>query len=316
MGDQTIEVGKWNRTTLTFTPLNPADTRYGNAVRVRATRNNAGLFFGAVTGSLTTDIHRSAVAFVGPSCGGIWGLDGINVPGNVRTDSYDSRTGPYMPGTAEANGDVCSNQDIDIIGSITIDGDVFGNPVATRGDAYTVTGDVDRLSDPVDRPVIDFTAAAMSNDNHTIGPTDNGNDPFAGGWNLRLVGGDNLTVLPGTYYFDTITLRAGSTLTVTGPTTVYVVGGMDMTGSGIVNASQDPRDLTIYIGGANAIFGGAVEFYGSIIAPNTEVKFHGTSDVYGAIIAGSITMVGTIAFHVDESVDAVHMLKRAPIIVQ
>ncbi len=132
--DQVIEIGRWDRATETFSTLPEDDgVSKGNAIRVVAKRNQAPLFFASIIGHNTTDVWRESVAMVAPTCGGVWGLEEVFVPGNVVVDSYDSTEGAYSVGGADENGDVCSNGPLRVAGSIEIHGDVLGTPVEVSG---------------------------------------------------------------------------------------------------------------------------------------------------------------------------------------
>jgi len=72
--DQIVEIGIWDSVSQTFTALDQTEWGNGFAVRVRAARNEAPLFFARLIGHHTTDVWRDAVAVGSRSCGGIWGL--------------------------------------------------------------------------------------------------------------------------------------------------------------------------------------------------------------------------------------------------
>ena len=114
-------------------PINPGSA---NAVRVVAARNDVSYFIAGLMGIPTTDVKREAIAMVNVPCFGIWGKNSVDVPGNVRVDSYDSTVGAYAPGAYNENGDVCSNGDSTVGGSIEIYGDVMPG----LGSLLTISG--------------------------------------------------------------------------------------------------------------------------------------------------------------------------------
>lgn len=303
--DQTIELGSWDSVNHVFTAMDPADWEGGAfAVRVVARRTQTPLFFAAVFWKPHTSVEREAVATGSGACSGIWGVNGVEVTGNSFTDSYDSTDGPYDSLTAGENGDVCSGRGINVSGSSEVHGDVmtgFGYEATVGGSAAVITGVTTSSVNGLEPPVIDFTDVIASNDNGTIGLTDGGQSPFSAGLDLFLNANDNLTLAPGTYLLDSITMNAQSSLTVTGPTTIYVTGDVNSSGATIVNATQDPSLLTLNVGGAQVNLEGHAAFYGSIFAPNAAVSLGGTSDFYGALIGGTVEMAGDFQFHVDES---------------
>lgn len=316
--DQIVEIGSWDSVSQRFTPLDPMDWGSAFAVRVRAARNDAPLFFARLMGHHTTDVWREAVAVGSRSCEGIWGLNGVRVPGNVVTDSYISPDGPYDAITARDNGDVCSGRDIRVMGSYDINGDMmagFGYSVDERGGAGNITGLTTSTTSGVEAPPVDLEDAKYNNDNGTIGLTDDGNSPFSSGLNLGIGSHDNLTLAPGTYFFESMTFRAAASLTVTGPTTIYLTGNLDITGEGTINTPKDPADLTIISAGSAVVMTGSVEFYGSILAPFADVRLGGTSDYYGAIVGGTVTMFGDFQFHVDESLPLTKLFDPPPVML-
>lgn len=305
LGDQIIEFGTWDYETREFTP-GDATLSKSFAVRVVGVRKKTPLFFAAIMGKYSTDVTRQAVALGSGPCGGIWGLRGVRVIGNVVTDSYKSEEGPYVADTASENGDICSGRNVVLNGGVEVNGDVmcgFSYEVEVNGAAAEITGLTTANSQPVTYGPLDFGDIKYVNDNPTIPNTDAGNSPWraGGGWNLHLTANDNVDIAPGNYYFDSILMRSGATITLSGKTTMYVGGNVVAAGAGIVSATADPRDLNMVVAGTHFAFGGTYEFYGSVVAPNADVRLHGTGDYYGTIIGGTVTMLGDFQFHVDET---------------
>ena len=301
-----VTIGYWSGVNLEFSPATGQETVRPNAVRVVANRLNQGLLFAHMIGVSTTDIGREAVGALGSgACTGVWGLNGITGNGNIYTDSYNPDDGPYGTGDLYPNGDLCSNVDISLAGSVEIFGDVMsgeGYGVDIAGGSSEIWGVVGDQSLDMVPPTFDMDAAMLNNDNDSIGLTDGGGDPFNGEWDLGLHGMENLTLDGGTYYFTTASLTGQSTITVNGPTEIYVSGNASFAGGGIINATQDPSNLTIYSTGDELVLTGTAGFYGTVIAPETEVILVGTSDYYGIIIAGILNISGNASIHIDESV--------------
>jgi hypothetical protein len=302
--DQIVEIGIWNSRDHEFIALDPVDWDRAFAVRVRAARNQAPLFFAGVIGFTETDVWREAVAVGSKPCGGIWGLEGVRVPGNVITDSYNSTEGGFDETTAYDNGDICSGREIDVRGSVDINGDAMaglGYYVDVRG-APIITGISSATLDGVPSPPMDFGDVSVNNDNGTIPMTDLGADPFTSGNSIHINSDDNLTLAPGSYHLDSFTMASDAGLTLTGPTTFYVTGDMKVTGAALVNTTMDPNDFTILSSGEEVTINGTAEFFGQILAPNADVTIGGDADWYGAVIGQTVKMHGNFNFHVDESV--------------
>ena len=274
-------------------------------------------------GASVTHVRRGAIAVSGSgNCAGVWGLDGITTNGDIISDSYDSYAGHYGPGNMRPHGDICSCQDIVINGTGQILGDAIygeGYSFVPHGSSYEVRGVVDDHPCSVPEIDIDFADAADNNDNATIGPTFKGYDPFRGRpWDLRLLANDHLTLDGGTYYFNSVTIASLAYIEVTGPTTIYVDGPATFTGGGIVNLTQDPKDLVIYAAGPDVSLGGTADFYGGVIAPNATVDLGGTGDFYGTVLADYLEISGDAVIHVDEALvfDLFGIEAAVPVLVQ
>jgi hypothetical protein len=189
-------------------------------------------------------------------------------------------------------------------GSVDINGDAMaglGYLVDSRGQPI-ITGMTTATLEGIEAPDIDFTSVTTSNDNDLIGLTDRGVSPFTDGLNISLESYDNLTLSPGTYYLDSMSFNADAALTITGPTTLYLTGDFNSTGSGIINTTGNAGDLTIISAGTDLKINGDYSFYGQILAPNAEITIGGSAEAYGAVIAKTVNMFGDFTFHVDESV--------------
>jgi len=304
LDDQIIEIGIWNSVTHEFTPYDEADWEDAFAVRVRAARNKTPLFFASIAGITETDIWREAIAVGSGPCGGIWGIEGVRTTGSITTDSYIGTDGPYDSTNPMDNGDVCSGRGIRVNGSVDINGDAMaglGYLVDSRGQPI-ITGMTTATLEGIEAPDIDFTSVTTSNDNDLIGLTDRGVSPFTDGLDISLESYDNLTLSPGTYYLDSMSFNADAALTITGPTTLYLTGDFNSTGSGIINSTGNAGDLTIISAGTDLKINGDYSFYGQILAPNAEITIGGSAEAYGAVIAKTVNMFGDFTFHVDESV--------------
>ena len=313
LADQIIQLGTWDFQTRTFTAVDPA-IKKPFAVRVVSIRNNTPLFFAAILGKHFTNVSRQAVALGSGPCSGVWGLEGVKVIGNVVTDSYDSTTETYSAETANENGDVCSGRNINVNGGVEIHGDAMaglGYDVIVNGSSGEITGITSSNNTGVTTPTVDFGTVKYVNDNLTIPLTDSGKSPWKGafGWDLFLTANDNLKVAPGNYYLETLTMRSGASITLSGKTTFYVAGDVDAAGAGIISLTQDPQDLTIISTGAKFDIGGTYDFYGSVLAPYADIALYGDAQFYGAVIGQTVEMRGNFQFHVDESLPLLDFLR-------
>jgi hypothetical protein len=314
--DQVVEIGIWDSVTQKFMALDPADWGDAFAVRVRARWPEAPLFFAAIAKRYSTDVYRDAVAVGSGPCEGIWGINGVTV-GSVHTDSYDSTEGPYDEYTANRNGDICSGRYVTIGGSKEIEGEVmagFGYGVTVNGGSGYITGMTSSNIQGIGPPNVDPGDAAFINDNELIDSTERGDSPWKGaGWALDTAANDTLEVPPGTYCLDSIRLTGGSTIAISGPTTIYVRDTVDAIGGAFVNETGDPANLTIIALGPDVKISGGAGFYGSIIAPNADVTLSGNdTGFWGAVIGDRVMLKGDFDFHVDESLAWTKMFTPPP----
>ena len=288
----TVEVGNWDTDTKTFT----ADSPPFNAVRV-AVHSTESLFFAQTLGLSSSEVGASAIATRVDTCK-IWGTDDARLSGHASTDSYDSSAGPYFPGFAGSNGHVCSCGEISVANNAEINGEARTFPAGACPEIMMDFGDVE-----------------FNNDNATIGLSDDGKDPFSGGaYEFKLTNGDNITFLPGTYYFESMELSGGATLVVDGPTLIYVSGDIRVTGSGVINLTADPENLSVISSGDKVEWSGGSAYYGTLVAPNADVKIRGGAHYYGGVYGRTLDLGGGSEFHVDESLPSVEA--SPPVLVQ
>jgi len=107
-----------------------------------------------------------------------------------------------------------------------------------------------------------------------------------------------------------------STLTLTGPTKIYLTGYLDGSSSGTINTTQNPHDLTIMSTGTEVNMSGNAQFYGAILAPNAVVTLTGNADYYGAVIGRTVEFGGSFEFHLDDSLDIIDELRGPLLLVQ
>ena len=326
-----IELGTWDEGSKTFTVLAPDQEANADSVRVTSQRSSArnnpiSLFFIRIFGHETSDVRAMAVAHYEPAlCGGIIGETKITFNSSTGTDSYNSDYGPYSPVSANENGDVCSCGDIELNSTAIVRGNANPGPdntVIMNNSSY-VTGSTRPGGCPVLADV-ELGDIATYNDNGNIPAvtTDRGKDPFEmGPYDLALHSSDSLTLPGGTsenparYYFTSVDIAHSSTLTVMGPTVMYVTGKFEMHSSTIVNTGQNPEDLIIMVSSIEDVqFNHDVDFYGIIYAPNAHVVLNSGVGFYGAIMAQEITLNSAVVVHYDESLGDIALLSDVEIL--
>jgi hypothetical protein len=304
-----IEFGTWNSNTLTFTLLTGSAQANANAVRttcrLSATRGTAlSLFFAPIFGKNAMDLSAQAVATPVFPCGFI-GLDFVTISGGSYTDSYYSSQG-YSAATAGSHGNVCSNGNIGLSGGLTVvHGDAHAGTTgtySTSGGAST-TGSTANLSYTLVEPPVDTSAAAASNNNNNIPLSAFGKTAYNSSTRaFTLSGGDHLTLPQGTYYFSTLTLSGGASLTVSSAVKIYCTGDVNASGGSVTNTTAIPSNLQLYTTGSKCVLSGATQTYAEVYCPGADItRSGGTSDFFGAMVGKSLTLSGGGGLHFDQS---------------
>lgn len=311
---QDIQLGTWDKTALTFTPLSGAAQSGANAVKVTCTvsqarGNSLNLFFGPVLGRNWADVSMSAIATSSSvNCGPFVGINSVTISGGSYTDSYDSGAGSYASQSAGSSGHVCSNGKITLSGGGTaVNGDAHPGPsstVATSGGSY-VTGSKTPLTSALNEPAVNTGSASSVNNNNNIPTSAQGKTCLDTSRNLNLSGGDSVTLPPGTYYFNKLTLSGGSTITITGKTIIYCTGDVSVSGGSILNTTTLPVNCQLYGMGTKVDLSGSSQWYGVVYAPGCDItRSGGSSDFFGMAVGKTLTLSGGGGCHYDTSLGA------------
>ena len=321
---QDVQLGTWDKTAKTFTPLPAASESDANAVRVTCSISSAKgnaqrLFFGRIFGINTVDVSAQCTAMAkSVNCGPFVGLDWVTITGGAYTDSYDSSHGYYSPTAAGTHGHVCSNGTISLSGASAIHGDAHPGKdfsVEFNGGSW-VTGSKTPLTDPLSEPAVDPGDAAGANDNSSIPKSVHKKGPLNGSGDFTLSSGDSVTLPPGTYYFRDFKLSGSSTIKLTGKTIIYCSGDVDISGGGVLNDTYLPANCQLYGMGSTVVLSGDSEWYGVVYAPGSNVTRVGNSEFYGMAVGKTLTLRGNGGCHYDQSLGALKGTHSGAQIVQ
>ncbi|HEX5444460.1 MAG TPA: Tad domain-containing protein [Pirellulales bacterium] len=302
-----VVLGHWDSVAHSFVPLTGADESLADSIQVTCRLEHSGgspLFFSSLWGTQTA--NPAAVSLAQSQCtqcGPFIGVNEVLMLGDARTDSYNSWAGPYSAATAGAQGSICSNGPIGLVGNVAVHGDAhpgLGQAVSKVGHA-SITGSTAPRTSAMQLPPVNFGTAAMLNDNQNIPMTLLGKNPLDGQGSLTLKAHDTLALPPGTYYFSSVKLVGSSSLQTSGPTTIYCTGSFDCGGGSLVNATQLPRNLQVYCTGPLCTLSGNSDFYGTIYGPSTRLVILGTADFYGTLVSSDLVVIGNPRLHADQS---------------
>ena len=236
----------------------------------------------------------------------VFAQNGITM-GNGITDSYNSDLGPYNLATAGSNGDLATNASISLSGTV-VHGDATAVGTISGG---TVTGARTQNAPPFpSMPILPCPTGGYS-----ILPTPlpSGVSYNAGSGDLVVGGGHTYTlnVPPSQYYFHSVSLTGGSTLTFNNPSgtkvDIFLADGLTIGGGGVGNTSGLPTRLGFWACGSPAIptkwdlSGGSIGYF-SLYAPNHLVRVGGSGgQIFGAVVAATFDASSNASFHFDEA---------------
>ena len=231
---------------------------------------------------------------------GLLGLSLVELEDRVVVDSYDSALGEYDPMAAGSEGHIQSNGDIILLTNNTVNGNALAGGTVTLGSGSTITGTATE-GVPSATIVTDISYPAYNSDTAGISP------PGAydtSTYDLTVNPGQTVTLDPGTYSFNRITLKTGAKLGITGPVVIHMTGRFYAKNGAVINTSKIPANLVIVssMAGDDAMKmkQGSGEFYGGIYALNGEVEFQeGGWKMHGAIVADEIDIEDDARFHYD-----------------
>jgi Flp pilus assembly protein TadG len=307
-----VQVGYWVESTAAFVAVPANSTHSVDSVKVTCYRDSShgnplNLFIAPIIGRNSANVAATATGRYKPiRCGLIIGLDYVTMSGGSHTNSYNSNNGAYSAGAAGSNGHVCSNGDILMSGSAGIYGDGHPGPGKSvkSSSSVGVTGSTSPLTEKLSYPAADPGDAPTNNNNSAISKSAGGKDPLNDKLEFNLSGGDSVTLAPGIYYFSKLTLSGGSFLTITGATTIYVTGNVDLSGGSVANTTSIPGNLQLYPMGSSCKISGSSEFYGMVYAPGAKVERSGSADFYGSIVGGQLVLSGSGGIHADEALSS------------
>jgi len=262
------------------------------------------------------------------------GCGNVIIGGNAYVDSFTTANGgTYKTTATNTGGDVGSNGNVTLLGTSTSIGGAIGvTPVAPAttatqgscpGNNLTATGGAGFAApnpplspDPnqlLTIPPIVFPIPPMPD---PLPPTGDTNYKKGGGnlipgpyGNVSVTAGGTLTLAPGTYSINSLSLAGGATLSVSPAGTVILnVAGqgvgtpIDFSGGTVFNSSGIANQFQINYGGTgNISLSGGSSSYAVVNAPNAAISFSGGSDFYGAVIGKTIDDHGGTNFHYDRN---------------
>ena len=229
---------------------------------------------------------------------GIFGVEEIELKGNVVVDSYDSSLNPN-PITFNSNGSVGTNAvnagAVELQGNTRVLGNVLTGPGSNPSLVVKITGNA----------YVSGSLSAQNSAMQVSAPIVPPGTPNGG--NLTLTGSTTLTLPGGTYWYNKIDMSGNSSLIFTGKTNLYVSGKVSLNGNNLIttqagNGNNLPTNLTLYVVTTDEVeFSGNGRIYSAIYAPRSEFEASGNVQIYGGVVAKEIEMNGNANLHYDEA---------------
>ena len=248
-------------------------------------------------GVVGTAIRTVRVTLTGKSDFGFFGTLKVTMSGGSTSDSF---TGAYSAGTAQSQSKVGSNGDIKLSGGSTqIRGNALAGGAVTTSGGSNVTRTTTNSAPAQSFPLV--LACSPFSNNTGITPSSSYNSTTG---NLNMSGGGTIALAPGTYCFDDVTLSGGSSLIISGPTTLNITGKFNGSGGSVSNTTLDAFNLKVNVsGGADVKMSGGTNAYMVLYAPESDVDVSGSSPYFGSIIGKTLTASGGSFLHQQKNPD-------------
>lgn len=238
---------------------------------------------------------------------GLFGDSKVTMDNNTCTDSYNSDSGSYAGTREDLGGDVGSNGTVALDNIADIGGDVSS---ATEGGitiSHTAEVHGDTASN-VSPQVLDAIPAAEmawaeSVSNAPAGFSGSGYSYNAATKALEVTNHNDVILASGVYYFSSIRLQNHSQLKVAPGATVqiYMTDSLVMEEATQLNPTESPASLQIFSTGGMYSMENDTEIWAAFYGPQADVVLMNSVEIYGSLVAGSISMINIACLHYDRS---------------
>jgi hypothetical protein len=229
-------------------------------------------------------------------------------------------------GAVDIGRDAYVQGDIDVVGDVDINGTLHVTDSPGFSSLFIDAEDVSVEDFTIDAPcgcdmaddIQAFIAQAEAdNDNEAEGVPTDALSP--------LVGAEELVLAPGKYVFDSIDTAGALRLVVSGPTAVYVPGGVRLAGALEVDLDGDDASLDLFFGSdfeaaghldignmddpervrlylaeaADLEVAGHLDLGSAIYAPSSTLRVAGDAELAGAIVIGDVVNAGRLRVRYD-----------------
>ena len=247
----------------------------------------------------------------------VFGNRSVKVGGGALVDGFDSRNGAYSAATAGSTS-VRSDGDVNVGGTNTlVKGDATASGTVSVGGGATVTGAQNPGAPTASFPPVPVCGPPYSPSTGISG-TNYTYDPSTGVLTTDSHNTGSVTLLGGTYCFQSITLQSHATLQISSPVNIYLTGLMDASSGTFVNSTAVANNLKLFSSFVSTYksngdpsnnqaitLSGGQQSYMAVYAPQAAVTFSGNSDFYGSVIADYVADTGGTPIHYDGALGTV-----------
>ncbi|MCH9032802.1 MAG: hypothetical protein IIB00_11175, partial [candidate division Zixibacteria bacterium] len=261
---------------------------------------------GSQSGSAATVEGMIVPKYFQPFKYAAFGDDSLKLQNTACTDSYNSDSGTYDETQMFDSASIGSNGEITLQNSADVNGDAITslNDGITTDREENVLGDTSTTAEEFDMGYVSQEDFDWAEDNSYAPVGFSGSYNYAVGTKtLRLRNDDSLELQSGVYYFSSITLNEGGTITLApgAKVTIYVVGDLTLNQHSSLNPGGSPGDFIIYSQGSTLNISQHTEFRAAFWGPETNILIENNTEVYGSFIGKSFTMENSACVHYDRS---------------
>ncbi len=277
------------------------------------------------TGSLTTsqtaqtEVRLEVETFLTPfpqyaAFGNSSNCNAIGLVGNAKTDSYDSSLGNYTVAGSVTNsgGNVGTNGSASLTSNAAVNGtDSWANKAGNCSPPSGGNpGTIQKIS-PVTLPPLPAVPAGIAVNSTAFTGTMSPNVGYSG---VSLSGSTTLTLGPGTYYMDSLSVSGQGQILVSpagSKVIIYITGtgstgGFSIAGNGISNIGTGdvPANFQILYGGSapSSIVGNG-STQAVVYAPNSNISINGNGSLGGSIVGNTVSFNGNGVVHYDRNLN-------------
>lgn len=251
---------------------------------------------------------------------GFFGDDLVAVEAGATIDSYDSRSGPYVPlgGSSAGAAQVGCNGDVQVDGTLLTPTKIYGDArpgpdgLLTKAKPATITGSTAPFLTAKEMPVVEVPSLPLRANVATSLLSLQKTLPGGEGSyrELRVGALGKMTINgPAKIVVNSLQVDATGELVLNssaGPVELYVTGGLQFAAlSKISTPGNDARDVTVSITapppavGASITLGSTGKFYGTVVAPEAPLTIGSAFEVFGAVAADQLTLAAGGKLHFD-----------------